>query len=211
MDKEKLFHEIFDGVFEQDLLSEITTIAQVYEFKENDIIIDFGQTIKHMPLLLNGAIKIMREDFDMGELLLYYLESGDTCAMTIECCLRSRKSEIRAIAENDVVMALIPVDKMELWLGKYATWRTFIFSSYNRKFFEMLNIIDQIAFMHMDERIYNYLREIARVTRSKIINKTHQEIAYELNSSRVVISRLLKVLEKQGEIKLNRNSIELLK
>ena len=166
--------------------------------------------IKTMPLLLEGAIKILREDFDAGELLLYFIEKGDTCAMTMACCVGDKKSEIRAVAENDGVIAMIPVAKMEEWMGKYKSWRSYVLESYNSRFNEMLNAIDSIAFMHMDERLLNYLFEIQKISGSLIINKTHQEIANELNSSRVVISRLLKALENEGRIKLNRNSIEIL-
>ena len=105
---------------------------------------------------------------------------------------------------------MIPVGKMEEWMGKYKSWRAYVFESYNNRFNELLNAIDNIAFMHMDERLLNYLSETSKVNNSTIINKTHQEIANELNSSRVVISRLLKALENEGKIKLNRNNIELL-
>lgn len=157
-----------------------------------------------------GAIKIMREDFDSGELLLYFLEKGDTCAMTLACCMGDKKSEIRAIAENDGLVAMVPVMKMEEWVGKYRSWRAFVFESYNSRFNELLSAIDNIAFKHMDQRLIDYLEETSKVNNSQTIQKTHQEIANELNSSRVVISRLLKALENEGKIILNRNNIELL-
>lgn len=210
MQKTDLIKEIYEGVFEDELLEIIIASAIIMPFKEDDILIDFGQPVTHIPLLISGAIKIMREDFDMGELLLYFIESGDTCAVTLECCMRSRKSEIRAIAEMDGMVAMIPNEHIDEWMGKYKSWQNFIFSSYSRRFYELLNIIDHVAFMHMDQRLYNYLRESSRINESKIVNKTHQEIANELNSSRVVVSRLLKEMERGGEIKLNRNSIELL-
>jgi CRP/FNR family transcriptional regulator len=192
------------------LIEEIKAVAKLIEFKEGDILIDIGKYIKTMPLLINGAIKIMREDFDTGELLLYFIEKGDTCSMTLNCCMGDRKSEIRAVAETDGIVAMIPVTKMEEWLGKYKSWRAFVFESYNNRFNEMLTAIDNIAFMNMEERLYNYLTEKNKINNSRTINKTHKEIAYELNSSRVVISRLLKALENEGKIKLNRNNIEML-
>src|SRR5690606_35571257 len=130
--------------------------------------------------------------------------------MTLTCCMGDKKSEIRAVAENDGLVAMIPVGKMEEWLGKYKSWRAFVFQSYNNGFNEMLAAIDNIAFTNMDKRLYNYLQEKSKINNSSLITKTHQEIAYELNSSRVVISRLLKALENEGRIKLNRNNIELL-
>jgi len=199
----------YSAIFEEKLMEEIAQVAKVYDFKEGDILIDFGDYIKNMPLLLNGAIKILREDFDEGELLLYFIEKGDTCAMTMACCLGDTKSEIRAVAETDVKLIMIPVNKMEEWLGKYKSWRNFVFNSYNNRLKEMLTAIDNLAFMNMDERLYNYLLEKSKINKSKHIQNTHQEIAYDLHTSRVVISRLLKALENEGKIQLHRASIEL--
>lgn len=207
---DELIRETYRGIFEKELIDEIISVAKLVEFKEGDVLIDIGKYIKTMPLLIRGAIKIMREDFDTGELLLYFIEKGDTCSMTLNCCMGDKKSEIRAVAENNGLIAMIPVGKMEEWLGKYKSWRAFVFQSYNNRFNEMLAAIDNIAFTNMDKRLYNYLLEKNKINNSKIITKTHQEIAYELNSSRVVISRLLKALENEGKIKLNRNNIELL-
>ena len=203
--------EAYSGILEPQLIEEIADIASITDFRDGDRLIEIGQYIRQMPLLINGAIKILREDRKEGELLLYFLEKGDTCAMTLACCLGDTQSEIRAIAETDGTVAMIPIGKMEEWLGKYKSWRNFVFSSYNKRLTEMLTAIDNLAFMKMDERLLNYLKEKAKVNRSAIIVNTHQEIAYELNTSRVVISRLLKALENEGIIKLNRNTIELLK
>lgn len=206
-----LVSEAYSSIFEPQLIEEVVSVASIIDFDEGDRLIEIGQYIKQMPLLIHGAIKILREDKEEGELLLYFLEKGDTCAMTLICCLGDTKSEIRAIAETGGTLAMIPVAKMEEWLGRYKSWRNFVFSSYNKRLSEMLTAIDNLAFMKMDERLKNYLREKAKVNKSSIIVNTHQEIAYELNSSRVVISRLLKALENEGMIKLNRNTIDLLK
>lgn len=207
---EELIYKTYSGRFEKALIEEIVSSAKLVEFKEGDVLIDIGNYIKTVPLLITGAIKIMREDLDKGELLLYFIEKGDTCAMTLACCVGNKKSEIKAVAENDGLVAMIPVGKMEEWLGKYKSWRAFVIESYNNRFVELLGALDNIAFMNMDNRLYKYLLEKSQVNRSNIINKTHKEIADDLNSSRVVISRLLKALENEGKIKLNRNSIELL-
>ncbi len=203
--------EAYSNIFESKLIEEITDVANIIDFYEGDFLIEIGQYIRQIPLLINGAIKILREDRNEGELLLYFLEKGDTCAMTLACCLGDTKSEIRAIAETNSTVAMIPIVKMEEWLGKYKSWRNFVFSSYNKRISEMLSAIDNLAFLKMDERLFNYLRDKVKVNQSQIIINTHQEIAYELNTSRVVISRLLKALENEGVIKLNRNTIELLK
>ncbi len=205
-----LLNKIYGSVLEEQLLSEIEQVAIFKDFKEGDVIIDFGDYIKKMPLLLSGAIKILREDFDEGELLLYFIEKGDTCSMSMACCLGESRSEIKAVAENDVQVVLIPVMYMELWLGKYKSWRNYVFTSYNNRLKEMLTAIDNLAFMNMDKRLLNYLLEKAKINTTKEISTTHQEIAYDLNTSRVVISRLLKALEKNGKIKLHRAYIELI-
>jgi CRP/FNR family transcriptional regulator len=202
--------QAYSGVFEAALIKEISGVATIADYNEGDHLIDIGQYIRQMPLLISGAIKILREDKVEGELLLYFLEKGDTCAMTLACCMGDTKSEIRAIAETKATVAMIPISKMEEWLGKYKSWRNFVFTSYNKRLTEMLSAIDNLAFMKMDERLLNYLKEKAKVTKSAIIVNTHQEIAYELNTSRVVVSRLLKALENENIIKLNRNTIELL-
>ena len=199
----------YSPIFEEKLIEEIAQVASLRDFHEGDILIDFGDYIKKMPLLLNGAIKILREDFDEGELLLYFIEKGDTCAMTMACCMGETKSEIRAVAETDVKLIMIPVNKMEEWLGKYKSWRNFVFNSYNNRLKEMLTAIDNLAFMNMDERLLNYLFEKAKINKTNHVQNTHQEIAYDLHTSRVVISRLLKALENEGRIKLHRASIEI--
>lgn len=206
----ELLNASYGDVFEPELLEEIAQISKYVEFKEGDVLIDYQQYVKSMPLLLSGAIKVMREDYDSGELLLYYLERGDTCAITMTCCLGEKQSEIRAIGELPGALLMIPIQKMSEWIGKYKSWMSFVFESYNNRFNELLNAIDTIAFMDMNDRLLNYLFEKSKIEKSTIIYKTHQEIAKELNTSRVVVSRLLKALEKNERIKLNRNSIEIL-
>ena len=206
MIKEKI-EATYPYQFEEELLNEIDELGSLIEFKANDVMIDLNQFIKGMPILLSGAIKIMREDFDEGELLLYFLEKGDTCAMTMACCLGDKQSKIRAVAETDGELVMIPIVKMDEWLAKYPSWRRFIFDSYNNRMEEMLVAIDNLAFNDMNERLKKYLLDVASINKGKVVVKTHQEIAYELNTSRVVISRLLKALEKEGFLQLTRNEI----
>jgi CRP/FNR family transcriptional regulator len=196
--------------FEEDLINEIAQVGTYKEVPEGYKLMDIGEYIKGMPLLISGAIKVLREDNDGDELLLYYLEKGETCSMTLTCCLGDSKSEIRAIAETDTKLIMIPINKMEEWTAKYKSWRNFVFNSYHSRLNELLATLDSIAFDKLDMRLVNYLKEKSRINKGNIINNTHQEIAYELHSSRVVISRLLKKLEQMGKIALHRNSIELL-
>lgn len=200
----------YGHLFEDALLDEISLSGTLKEIPEGYKLIEAGQYIKSMPLLMSGAIKIMRDDSDGDELLLYFLESGDTCAMTLTCCLGNTKSEIRAVAELDTKLIMVPIEKMEEWTGKYKSWRNFVFESYHNRLMEMLETLDSIAFLKMDERLLKYLKDKSNITKDHIIYSTHQEIAYELHTSRVVISRLLKKLENQGKIELNRNNIKII-
>jgi CRP/FNR family transcriptional regulator len=205
----KYLQENFSSLFEDTLLEEINQVGVLKEVKEGEKLIEIGDYVRSMPLLISGAIKILRDDKDGDELLLYFLERGDTCAMTLTCCLGQTKSEIRAVAELDTSLIMIPIQKMEEWTGKYKSWRNFVFQSYHARLSEMLETIDNIAFMNMDERLVKHLLNKKKITKNSIINSTHQEIAYELHTSRVVISRLLKKLESMGKIELDRNSIKI--
>ncbi|XLS30723.1 Crp/Fnr family transcriptional regulator [Flavobacteriaceae bacterium M23B6Z8] len=200
----------YGHLFEDDLLQEINQTGTFKEVPEGFKLIEIGEYIRSMPLLVSGAIKVLREDNDGDELLLYFLESGETCAMTLNCCMGQTQSEIRAIAETDTKLIMVPVQKMDEWMMNYRSWRTFVLQSYHDRLNEMLETIDGIAFMKMDERLLRYLKEKSRVNNSNHIYSTHQEIAYDLHTSRVVVSRLLKTLEKRGKIELHRNHIKIL-
>ncbi|WP_108801976.1 Crp/Fnr family transcriptional regulator [Aquimarina sp. Aq107] len=197
-------------LFENELLEEINNVSTIKEVTEGAALIKPGSYIKSMPLIIHGAIKILREDKEGDELLLYFLEKGDTCAMTLSCCIGHHKSEIKAIAEMDSKLVMIPVSKMEEWTKKYTSWRNFVFESYHKRLMEAIETIDSIAFLKMDKRLLKYLNDKAKVNKDNILHNTHQEIAYDLHTSRVVISRLLKKLEIEGKIQLHRNSITVL-
>tara|TARA_R110002126_G_scaffold264475_1_gene407517 strand:+ start:19601 stop:20242 length:642 start_codon:yes stop_codon:yes gene_type:complete len=200
----------FGYIFEEELIKEINTSGIQKSILKNETIIDIGDYIKFMPLLLKGAIKILREDENGDELVLYYLEKGDTCAMTLSCCLGQTKSKIRAVTETDVELIMIPKEKMGDWFGKYKSWQSFILQSYHSRMDELLDALDTIAFLKMDERLFKYLKDKAMVTNDDTIITTHKEIADDLHTSRVVISRLLKKLENESKIILFRSSIKIL-
>ena len=130
--------------------------------------------------------------------------------MSMSCCVEQRKSQIKAVAELDTLIIMIPIKKMEEWLGRYQSWRTFVFSNYQNRIEEVLQSLERVAFERLDERLEDYLKEKARINSEHSVFQTHKEIAEELHSSRVVISRLLKKLEQMGNIKLHRNHIELI-
>lgn len=202
-----LLKQKFAHILDEDLISEISEKGILKNFKKDDIIIDINQTLNFIPLLLTGDIKIIREDNEGKELLIYFLEAGDTCTMSLTCCLGESKSKIRAVAEKDSTLIMIPVQNMHTWFHNNASWRDFILRSYQIRFDEMLEAIDSLAFMKMDERLYKYLKNMSMVDETKTISIKHQEIAEDLNTSRVVISRLLKKLENEGKIELGRNRI----
>lgn len=203
--------ENFGPLFEKALLDEILKVGTLKHIPEGVVLMDIGDYVKAMPLLISGAIKIVREDEQGDELLLYFVEKGSTCAMTLTCCVGETKSEIRALTETETVLVMVPIEKMETWAAKYKSWRKFVFESYHNRLNEMLATIDNIAFLKMDERLLNLLKEKARIAKDQRIRTTHQEIAFELHTSRVVVSRLLKKLENLNELTLHRNYILLKK
>lgn len=208
-----MFHKlenIYGDVFEKSLIDDIKNIGINFVAKKGDILIDYGSYIKNTPLLLSGALKVLREDEDGREILLYFIEKGDTCAFSLSCCIGNKKSKIKVIAIEDSEIVFLPIQKIEKWLCKYHTWRNFVFNSYNSKMNEMLQAIDALAFMKMDERLYKLLTDKVKIMGNTILYNTHKEIAESLNTSRVVVSRLLKKLEKEGKLKLYRNKIKVL-
>ncbi len=200
----------FPVLYEDALLDEIQESGKVMNFSAGENLIEIGSYIKQMPLLVKGTLKISREDMDGNELLLYYLNSGETCAMSLTCCMGDVKSNVRATAIEDAEIIMLPTQKMNEWMNKYDCWKNFIFRAYQIRFEEMLGTIDSIAFMKMDERLERYLMERSKELNHKILNLTHQEIASDLNTSREVVSRLLKQLEKLGRIKLHRYKVEII-
>lgn len=202
--------EPFSYLFDEEILNNISEVAKIKAFKKNDIIIDIGQELKYVPLLIRGNIKVLREDSEGSELLLYVLESGDTCAMSLTCCMAKSVSKIRAIADEDTTVIMIPIEEMRGWFDTNTSWRSFILQSYQIRFDEMLETIDTLAFMKMDERLFKYLTDQVKLSASTDLEITHQEIAEDLHTSRVVVSRLLKQLEKQEKITLGRNKIHVI-
>ncbi|WP_417608071.1 Crp/Fnr family transcriptional regulator [Owenweeksia hongkongensis] len=202
-----LVKQHFEFLFEEPLIEEILKFGDFKEFNIDNELMDIGQEITHFPLVVSGSLKVMTEDETGNELLLYYLEMGDTCAMTLQCCLKSSKSKIRVTAEDITKVVFIPVQKMEEWIVKYPTWRRFVFDSYNNRLNEMLESIDNLAFTNLEGRLYKYLKDKAMVASNAELKITHHHIAHELNSSRVVISRLMKKLEHEGKITQDRNKV----
>jgi CRP/FNR family transcriptional regulator, anaerobic regulatory protein len=200
----------FESIFEPALIAEIQESGELKSFKEGDIIMDYGRYIKMMPMVIKGSLKVLKKDENGKEILLYYLSSNESCSMAYSCCLEAKKSEVKAIAEDDGQLVAIPHAKLDEWICKYPSWKNYIMRSFNERFLELLKSIESIAFHKLDDRLIAYLKEKQRLSRSSVIKASHYLIADELATSRVVISRLLKQLENDGKILLYRNEIKLL-
>ncbi len=202
---------VFEHVLEVNLIRELEKNGKLMTFQEGDCILDIGQTVRFMPLILKGTIKVIRIDEEGREILLYYVNQMETCAMTFTCCMQLKSSEVKAIAESDTLLIALPVHLMDEWLVKYPSWKSFVMQTISNRFNELLKMIDSIAFQKLDERLLNYLKDRSKAVDSTLINLTHQQIADDLATSRVVISRLLKKLENDNKILLYRNQIKLLR
>ncbi len=206
--KQDKFHKCFGPVFEKELYDEILEIGIYNDINKGDLLIDIGDKLTYIPLILQGAVKIIREDHDGEEILLYFLERGDTCAISFVSCINLKKSIFRGIAERHTEYIMIPITKIEEWMVKYKSFRRFIIDSYHNRLIEMAETIESLTFMKLDERLVKYLEAKVKIMRSKNLQISHQEIATDLHTSRVVISRLLKTLEKLHKIELGRQKIQ---
>lgn len=202
--------ENFGNLFEMSLLQELAQVGNYMEVDEGFVLMRPGGYIRTVPILLSGSVKISRSDADGREALLYYLGGHDSCAMSLTCCLGRRQSEITAVADEKTRMILVPVEKVDEWMSKYSSWKQFVFATYQKRFDDLLGAIDQIAFYKLDERLLTLLKRKSKQCGCMVFTITHEELSNELATSREVISRLLKQLEKLGKVKLSRNKIELL-
>ena len=204
--REKL-NDYYALIFEKELIDEIVNTGMLRIIRNGEMLIDIGDKMTHVPLILDGVVKIIREDKNGEEIALYFLERGDTCAISFVNCINRSKSMFRGIAEKETEGVFVPVSKIDEWLQKYKSWRHFIIDSYHMRLIEMVESIDCLAFMNLDDRLHKYLTDKVKIMKDKILIITHQEIADDIHTSRVVVSRLLKVLENEGKIKIRRNRI----
>jgi CRP/FNR family transcriptional regulator len=200
----------FHSIFEPALLADLDANSMLMTVKSGETMLNPGQTIRAVPLLLSGTFKVSRVDDEGHELLLYYVKEGESCAMTFTCCMMAHSSVIRGTAEEDSELLCVPMTVMDEWMTKYPTWKRFVMSTILNRFTEILKSIDEIAFKKLDDRLVNYLKEKSKVTGSSLINLSHQQIADELGTNRVVVSRLLKKLEIDKKLLLYRNQVKLL-
>jgi CRP/FNR family transcriptional regulator len=203
------FQQVFPDIYERETAEAILEIGKLKKLRADDWMVDIGDPIVYMPLLLKGQLRILREDDEGHELLLYYIRPGETCAMSLTCCSGNAVSNVRAIAEEDTELLLLPIQIIDEWTTKYPSFKSFILKTYQKRFEELLNTIDSIAFHNLDDRLSQLLKQKSEKEGSEL-KTTHQELANQLNSSREVISRLLKQMERKGKIQMGRNKIILL-
>ncbi len=201
----------FSEFFEPALLADLEASAMLMEVKSGSTMLNVGQTIRAIPLLVSGAIKVSRMNDEGQELLLYYVKEGESCAMTFNCCMLSQSSVIKGTAEEDSLLLCLPVMLMDEWMVKYPSWKKYVMTTILNRFTEIIKCVDEVAFKNMDERLVNYLKEKSNITGSSVLNLTHQKIGDELGTNRVVISRLLKKLENDKKLLIYNKQIKLLK
>ena len=191
------------------LLNALAESGSVMSFNAGESIMDPGKIIKLIPIVLEGSIKVIRTDEEGKELFLYYLEPGETCALSLSCCNASKPSEVKAVAEEHTTILGVPVDLHETWMDEFRQWKEYVASTYQARFQELLQTLDAVAFKRLDQRLMRYLSARMKLQKATELHTTHQEIATEMGTSREVISRLLKQLEKRKWIELGRNVIYL--
>ena len=205
MDIKKL-KQLFPNL-EEDLYGEMVKHGTVLEIKSGETLLKVGQTIRSTMLILEGLVKLYREDNEGKEFFIYHLDAGQACSLSMVCAAKQETSEVLAKALTDATVLAIPLEYMDQWMSKYKSWYQFVITSYRNRFEELLKTIDAIAFTNMDERLEYYLKKQVEKLGNNL-KITHQEIANDLNSSREVISRLLKKMETKGWLTIHRNSIE---
>jgi len=207
--REKL-SDYYSEIFEPALIDEIVKVGHFDKVKSGELMIDIGAEMTHIPLILEGVVKIIRQEKEGDELVLYFLERGDTCAISFVNCINRKKSIFKGVVDQDMEAIFLPVEHIDDWLMKFKSWRSFIIDSYHFRLIEMVESIDSLAFMKMDKRLLKYLNDKVKITKDVDLDITHQEIANDLNTSRVVITRLIKQLHDKGKIYSTRNKIRLL-
>ena len=192
------------------LIQEIETIGSIHEFKKETIILKENSFVKVIPLVISGLVKVYKEEENGNEVLLYYIKPGESCIMSIMAAEKNVKVNIRAVIEDDAKIIVIPIEKLNLIRKNHTKWNAFVYELFNKKFDEVIEMVKILTFSNKDKRLEDYLITKAELNKSRTISKSHQQIANELGSSREVISRLLKKLEKEGKIALSQRQIKLL-
>lgn len=179
-------------------------------FAEGEVILHPNAYIKAIPIVLNGNIRVMRTDDEGREIMLYYINAGESCIMSFLGGMHHDTSKIKAIAEEETEILFIPIDKVSSLIKEFPEWLDYIFRLYHKRFEELLDVVNAIAFKKLDERLLTFIQKKCALTHSHTLYITHEQLANELGTARVVVSRLLKQMEDEGMVKLGRNKISLL-
>lgn len=209
MTEQKPLQELFPGL-EPGLYEEMLQYGEIREIPAGTTILKIGQTIRSTMLVLEGVVKLYQEDEEGNEFFIYHIQPGQACAVSMVCTYQAEKSQVMAKTLTDVTLLTIPLQYMDKWLSQYKSWHYFVIKTYRARYEELLKTVNEIAFKNMDERLEFYLKGQVKQF-GKLVKLTHQDIANDLNSSREVISRLMKKMEKNGWIRINRNSFEWIK
>jgi CRP/FNR family transcriptional regulator, anaerobic regulatory protein len=201
--------ELFPGL-EEELYEEMMKYGEFKNIPEGTVLLRTGQTIRSMMMVLEGAVKLYQEDEEGNQFFIYNIQPGQACAVSMVCTYAQEKSHVTAKALTDVTMLVVPLQYMDRWLAQYKSWHYFVIRTYRSRYEELLKTINEIAFKNMDKRLQFYLESQVKQLGNHV-KLTHQEIATDLNSSREVISRLMKKMEKDGWIIIHRNSFEWIK
>ena len=197
-------------IFQSDLVKEIENSGNLKHFEAGDTIVNMDSYIKHIPVVISGSMKVIRTEEDGREILLFYLTPGESCIVSILAGMKNDTSKIKAIVEEDAEIMLIPADKAKEWVRKYPEWTDFIFNLYQKRFEELLEVVNSVAFQKIDTRLLHLIKQKTQLYQSKEISVTHQQLADELGITREATSRVLKQMEKENLLILSRNKIELL-
>ncbi len=201
---------ILKDIFQSDLVREIEESGNLKHFSAGETIVDMDSYIKNIPVVISGSIKVIRTEEDGREILLYYLTPGESCIVSILAGMKNETSKIKAIVEEDADIMLIPADNAKEWVKKYPDWTEFIFDLYQKRFEELLDVVNSVAFQKIDARLLHLIKQKTQLYNSKEISVTHQQLADELGITREATSRVLKQMEKDHLLILSRNKIELL-
>jgi CRP/FNR family transcriptional regulator len=197
--------EILFPSFEKNLIREIIEKGETRTFNPDELLVRTGQYFRSVLLVVQGLIKVYRQDQEGDEFFIYYLQPGQACALSMKCPIRNAKSQIMAKAVTETTVIAVPMENMDQWMHEYKSWYYFVLDTYRKRIEEMLITIDDIAFRNMDERLLSYIKREQHIHNSSTLTINHTEVAEELNSSREVVSRLMKKLSEKGMIRLLKN------
>lgn len=192
------------------MLNKLKEMGELMVFEKNQVLLNERAYIHSIPIVISGTVKVMQSDSEMRELFLYYIQPGETCIMSFLGGLHNEQSKIKAIAETNCEVLMIPLSSTSQLIRTFPEWVEYIFKIYHLRYEELLQVVNEVSFKKMDERILDFIRRRMSVSGSNQLQVTHEELANELGTARVVVSRLLKQMEKEGLIQLGRNKITLL-